>query len=333
MESNSQLEKINNVCLVIIAITAVTMALVFTRQILVPFVISFFIFSILSPFINWFEKKLKVPHFIALSVTILIFLIFFTIIFFFLGSSISEFFQSTTIYKEKVISSYHKISEILSSKGVDIRSFSLVPYFKELPLFSWANNITGSLFSFVGNSALVVVFIIFLILGRNKVEQSNELVEQIQRKIGRYIGTKLITSVSTGLLIMILLGVCRVELAFMFGVVTILLNFIPNIGSLFAVVLPLPIVLLQFGFGWQFYVVLIVSSLIQFAIGNIIEPQMVGESMDLHPIIILIFLMFWGMVWGVPGMFMAVPITAILKIVFSRIETTKKLSELLAGRF
>ena len=57
-----------------------------------------------------------------------------------------------------------------------------------------------------------------------------------------------------------------------------------------------------------------------------------GEHLDLHPVTILLFLMFWGLVWGIAGMFLAVPITAILKIILSRIEQTKPVAELLAGR-
>jgi len=58
-----------------------------------------------------------------------------------------------------------------------------------------------------------------------------------------------------------------------------------------------------------------------------------GESLDLHPVTILLFLMFWGLVWGLPGMFLVVPVTAIIKIILSKIETTRGYSELLAERF
>ena len=144
---------------------------------------------------------------------------------------------------------------------------------------------------------------------------------------------KLIISAATGLLIGMLLLACDIELALMFAILTLLFNFIPNVGSIIATALPLPIVLLQFGMGWQFLTVLIVSMAVQVVIGNVIEPKVLGDSMDLHPITILLFLMFWGLVWGLPGMFLAVPITAILKIVLSRLEPTHGLSELLAGRF
>ncbi len=118
----------------------------------------------------------------------------------------------------------------------------------------------------------------------------------------------------------------------MFAILTVLLNFIPNFGSVIATLLPIPVLLLQYGLGWQTMTVITLLFAIQFCIGNLVEPKMMGESLDLHPVTILLFLMFWGLVWGLPGMFLAVPITAILKIILSRIETTLPLSELLAGR-
>jgi len=158
------------------------------------------------------------------------------------------------------------------------------------------------------------------------------LISQTKSNISRYVATKFLTSLVTGTLVFILLVLFRVEMAFLFAVLTVLFNFIPNIGSIIATVLPIPVILLQFGFGWQLWVVLAVSATIQFTIGNVIEPKLMGERMDMHPITVLLFLMFWGLVWGLPGMFLAVPITAVLKIVLGRIETTQALAELMAGR-
>jgi AI-2 transport protein TqsA len=115
-------------------------------------------------------------------------------------------------------------------------------------------------------------------------------------------------------------------------VLTVLFNFIPTLGSILVTVLPVPVILLQFGFGWQLWVIFAASVLIQVTIGSLLEPKLLGERMDLHPITVLLFLMFWGLVWGLPGMFMAVPITAVIRIVLSRIDATKVLAELMAGR-
>ena len=68
------------------------------------------------------------------------------------------------------------------------------------------------------------------------------------------------------------------------------------------------------------------------AVGNGVEPRLMGEGLDLHPLTILLALIFWGLIWGIVGMLLAAPITAILKIILARFETTKPMSEVLAGR-
>ena len=67
-------------------------------------------------------------------------------------------------------------------------------------------------------------------------------------------------------------------------------------------------------------------------IGNIIEPLIMGDHLDLHPVVILLSLIFWGLIWGITGMLLAAPITAILKIVCDRFKMTRPIAELLAGR-
>jgi AI-2 transport protein TqsA len=78
--------------------------------------------------------------------------------------------------------------------------------------------------------------------------------------------------------------------------------------------------------------VILVPGLVQLVIGNGIEPLIMGEGLDLHPVTVLLALIFWGLLWGVVGMLLAAPMTAVLRIVLGRIETTRPVAELLAGR-
>jgi AI-2 transport protein TqsA len=184
----------------------------------------------------------------------------------------------------------------------------------------------------LSNTFLVVVFTLFLITGESMSEEKHSVIEEIKTNAGKYIQAKLLTSGATALLSYIALVSFNVEMAFMFAILTFLLNFIPNIGSIIAVVLPLPIILLQFGIGFSFIFLAIALVGIQVVIGNILEPKIMGESMGLHPVTILLFLTFWGFIWGVTGMFLSVPITATLKIIFSKFELTKPISELFSGK-
>ena len=122
-------------------------------------------------------------------------------------------------------------------------------------------------------------------------------------------------------------------MAFMFATLTFLLNFIPTIGSIIAVLIPLPIMLLQFGFGSGFFGCLLLLGLIQISIGNVLEPKLMGDSTGLHPVTVLLSLTFWGLLWGVTGMFLSVPIMASLRLIFSKFELTSPIADAFAGDF
>ncbi|MFM1918850.1 MAG: hypothetical protein RLZZ303_484, partial [Candidatus Hydrogenedentota bacterium] len=112
------------------------------------------------------------------------------------------------------------------------------------------------------------------------------------------------------------------------------LNFIPNIGSIIATLLPAPVVFFSADVPTVNAVLAIaIPGCIQFSIGNLIEPKLMGDTLDMHPVVVLLSLIFWGMMWGMAGMFLAVPMTAIVKIVLERIEVTQPAAEVLAGRF
>lgn len=330
---STQYEKINNACLLILAATAVTVALIYTRSILIPFVIAFFIYAILSPVIEGLNTKLKWPRSVVVVLVAVLFIVFITLIGVFIVNSLNGFFRDAAQYKERIVEFVAWVRTTAEGFGYEIQDFSIENYIKKLPFFSVAGNITIAAGSFLGNLLLVIIFVIFLLIGETaSTTDDNNLISQTKSNISRYVATKFLTSLVTGTLVFILLVLFRVEMAFLFAVLTVLFNFIPNIGSIIATVLPIPVILLQFGFGWQLWVVLAVSATIQFTIGNVVEPKLMGERMDMHPITVLLFLMFWGLVWGLPGMFLAVPITAVLKIVLGRIETTQALAELMAGR-
>jgi AI-2 transport protein TqsA len=143
-----------------------------------------------------------------------------------------------------------------------------------------------------------------------------------------------VISIGTGGVFGVTLWLFGVPMALSFGVLAFLLNFIPNIGPIVASLLPIPLVILDpSGNIWWMVSVIAATCSIQLISGNFVEPKLMGDSSDLHPVTILLALMFWGMMWGIIGMFLATPITAAIKIVFERFEPTRQVAELMAGRW
>ena len=151
--------------------------------------------------------------------------------------------------------------------------------------------------------------------------------QDIDQRIKRYLLIKVGLSAVTGILVGGCLAVLGVELALVFGVLAFVLNFIPSVGSIIATLLPLPLVLVNPEHGTlTIALAMALPGLVQLVVGNIIEPKMMGDSLELHPITILLALIFWGMLWGIPGMLLAAPMTAVLRILLSALEITRPCS-------
>ncbi|MHC4121578.1 MAG: AI-2E family transporter [Planctomycetota bacterium] len=199
--------------------------------------------------------------------------------------------------------------------------------------------IASSIKGVIQNGLLVVIFMIFMLAGKGTYKApEGSLWWEVEIRIKRYVITMVVTSGVTGILVGLTLSIIGVQLAgvklgWMFGFLAFMLNFIPNIGSVIATLLPLVVALIDPQLGLVSKVlVLVIPGSIQFVVGNLLQPKMLGESLDLHPIVVLLSLIFFGTIWGIIGMFLAVPITAVVKILLERFGYTRNVADLIAGK-
>jgi AI-2 transport protein TqsA len=162
-------------------------------------------------------------------------------------------------------------------------------------------------------------------------ERIRETVETINNGISCYMRAKVMSSVILALPITVLLLLFGVKFAAAFGLITFLCNFIPYVGSIIAGGSPILFTFLDLPIGWQPVVVAIAIFSWHTASASFIEPTLVGNAVDLSPLVILISLTFWGLCWGIVGMLLAVPLTVAVKIVCSNIDATKGIAELLGN--
>lgn len=325
-------ERITSVCLLILTFIAVAFVLALTKGVLIPFTMALFIATIYAPIMTYFEKKLKLPKIPVLLLSFMAFIIFFSVLTILIVNSIDTFIVGADQYKAQLHDASIQLEKTIQQFGFSIETNQIQNAVKKLPLLNFIKGITSSMLSFASNTFLVTIFALFLLTSESASEHKIQVLEEIKRNTAKYIGTKILSSSATSILVYAVLALFGVELAFMFAILTFLLNFIPNVGSIIAVIITVPIILLQFGLSIHLVSILVLLGLIQLIIGNIIEPKFMGESMGLHPVTILLFLTFWGFIWGIPGMFLSVPITATLKIILSKFEITQGLSDLLAGK-
>ncbi len=329
--------KINTACLILIAVVSLVTALIYTRSILIPLVISIFIYTMITPLIRYLRFRMRFPRWLAIVISATIVLVPLVVAVIFISNSISNFVQTFGIYQAKLLESFNKLADL-------IRSYKIPLPEEMLELKSLQAMLTGpssvNFLKGVGSNAvkvisyfsMVVIFVFFMLLGSGRAKITNTVIREIQNKISAYLYIHIIVSIFTGICVGVVYFSVGLELALMFIVCTIVLNFIPNVGSIIAVLLPMPIALMQFGPTANFWIVLIIPACMQFVIGSIMEPKLLGGGMDLHPVTIIGSLVFWALVWGVPGAFLAVPMTAAVRIILSKLEPTRAFAEILSGR-
>jgi predicted PurR-regulated permease PerM len=161
--------------------------------------------------------------------------------------------------------------------------------------------------------------------------QISSILGNIDDQVRQYLMTKTLISGATGVLTSLVLWILGVDFALLWGFLAFLLNFIPNIGSVISTLLPFSLSLLQFESLTIPVLVLALLGTIQVSMGNVVEPKVMSFSLNLSALVILISLIFWGWLWGIWGMILAVPFTATLKIVFENIEPLRPISVLMSG--
>lgn len=322
-------------CLIFVCFFLGTQALIYTQALLIPFIFAILIYATLRSAARLLESRLRIPSSFALITAMTLGTLVFLGFFYMVTSSVASFLTSAGVYGEKLAQFPIWINERLAPTGFAINQETIRAAVLGMPFAQYARNVTGTVSGVLSNLALVSIFVLFLLLGgrarRTAEAQSVPLVEEMFIKVSGYVGTKLLLSLLTGCLTAIILFGMGVDLALLFSVLTVILNFIPNVGSIVSVLLPVPILLLQFGTTWETALVLVSTTVVQFAIGNVLEPRIMGKSLALHPVVVLLALVFWGLIWGIPGMFLAVPITAIGKMILSLYETTRSLVALFEG--
>lgn len=163
-----------------------------------------------------------------------------------------------------------------------------------------------------------------------RVARIRDVIKAINARIGSYLALKSLLSLLLGAVSWVIMSLFGLEFAALWAVLTGVLNFVPYLGSFFAVLLPVLMAILQFGEPGVIFGVLLALTSVQFVIGNFLDPYVMGSSLNLSPFAILLSLAVWSEIWGIPGAFLAVPITAIMTIVFSEFPGTRPLAVLLS---
>ena len=333
IKTKSLMEKyapVNNVCLMILAASALTAMLVYAKVVLLPFMLAVFISMVSKTIANWLNRKFKLSKAIALTIILILFIAFIFMSVLFISSSIESFIRSANIYSQKLTAALDWLLITLQKFGVKADEALLMEYARDIPIMNMVKAMGSNIFSLFSNAFLVSLFLVFMFMGRP--QNPSPFMAAIEKNISFYLIVKIAVSILAALCVWIVLSLLNAELASMFALLTFLLNFIPNIGPSIATVLPLPVLFLQYGFDWKLILALVLMTAIHFIVGNVLETKWLGKSMDLNPLVVVGSLIFWALVWGVMGALLAVPLTVIFKMFLKRAEVTEPIADFMAGK-
>jgi len=336
MDASNYEQRFQTICLFILSTVAVAFALFWLRPVMLPFILALFFTLVLTPLIDIQMKYVKMPRPLALIVTLTLGIVLLSIFVILVSASVNQLAVNADSYQAQIQQMLDNVTTKLKLErfGVDAQSL-LKPYIKDL-----GENVGGmvvrtinAIVKIFSQGTLVLIFMIFLLLGQSRKGQPPvSFWAESVGPIKRYIAAKVFFSAITGILVGSILTILGVDLALVFGLFAFLLNFIPSVGSIIATLLPLPVVLVSPELSTLSIVLAIaLPGAVQFTIGNVIEPKIIGDSLKIHPVVILMALIFWGMIWGIVGMLLAVPLTAMMKIIFEKSDLTKPMADLLSG--
>jgi len=214
----------------------------------------------------------------------------------------------------------------------------------QVNLQSLLGSLLASLGSIVATAVVVCLYATFLLVERRsfetklanlsddpaRVAQIREVIRTINQRIGSYLALKTLLSLLLGVVSYGVMWLFGLEFAALWAVLAAFLNFVPYVGSVLGVVLPGLMAVVQFEALGPILSLLLALAMVQFVIGNFLDPYVMGNSLNLSPFAILVSLALWSELWGVPGAFLAVPITAIATIVLSAFSGTRPIAVLLS---
>ena len=315
----------------IIAFIASAFAFYYAKTVLIPFVLAMLLKTLITPIIDFQINKLRVYRLVAVPIAIVIVVCFFVIILPPLFNSIRSFLLNASDYQDRVIIFIDFILRWFQEKlNIDLDIMLIEESIKDLPFLDWTSELLGHTAHFFETFFIILVILLFLVIG-DSGKKKTQIWEQIDHSVKKYISTKFIIASVTAVIFGFTYWFLELELAVVFASLTFFLTFIPVFGAVIAIVLPIPVAFIQYTSATPIILIILIPTIAKIIIGDFIEPKLIGSALKLHSVTIILSLIFWGILWGVIGVFLAAPITAIIKISFEKFETTLPFARLLEG--
>ncbi len=326
-----------------VALVALTMGILITGLVygapfLIPIVIAFLITVLLSAGADRL-RRLGLPEPFASLTAAVLFIVLLVAVFNILAGQTDDVARAWPDYVKRFNA---LTTQIFSWVGPELAD-KIRNAVQDIEILGRVPGLLGSAGSLVATVGLVVIYVGFLLYERGRLgpkidklaggpaeaRQIKQALDAITASVRRYLWIKTLLSIVTAGISYGVLRALEVDFAETWALTIFLLNYIPSIGSVLGVVFPALLALIQFDTLWQFLIISTLLAGTQIVIGNVIEPRLMGHSLNLSPFVIIASIAFWGMIWGVIGAFLSVPMTTSFAIVCSQTRSLRWIAILL----
>ena len=332
-------------CLLVLTFIAVTASLYFMRDLITPFALAIFIWLIIDTFARWMDGlSSKFPYWLALTVAILTVVASIVGIILIIADTAGSVANQAPRYGKRLDEIFHWVGGLIGNEDLSIDSF-IVSLELEDKMKSGLAGFASSVQGVLSNLATIAIYVAFLFAAQStfpkKMDdlfpdragraQASKVFVRIRSSVEKYIGVQTIISLMQTVISYIIMAALGLENALFWALVIFILNYIPIVGGLAAIVLPVAFGLVQFETLTP--IIILAGGLFgaQFIIGNTIQPKMMGDSMNLSALVVVLSLTLWYALWGGVGAFLSAPLTVIIMIILAQFPTTRWIAVLLSA--
>jgi AI-2 transport protein TqsA len=310
-----------------------------SSQVVIILFLAIFISSIFSTLLKVLQKK-HIPRLFSYFIILLIVISIGLMLAYVINISLNDFLTNLPTYEEKLKNTILNLLHLAQDTGIQIDKDKIMGALNFNSFFGFTTNILGSIGTFLSKFLLVVIGVAFILAESKSFQTKLKVIFKNNAKklehfnlfsfnIQKYFVVKSFTSFLTGFIITIVLSLLGVDYPILWGVIAMLFNFVPVVGSIIASIPAILLTFMNLDINITIWVI-VLYVIINVSISNILEPKLMGKELGLSPLVIFFSLIFWGYILGLVGMFLAVPITMTLKIAFDSNTSTHWLGILMS---
>lgn len=327
----------------LITIGSALTLIVVGKDYLMPIFMALVVWYLVNAF-NQLIRKIPGGHLVPQTISLGVSLLIIGLTLYAVGDAIVETIQGFVVDSQKYIPRINaQIANFYDRFGLldppTIEALRL-----QSRVWSYSAEVLNGLTDFARGLFLVLLYVLFFlieqgafgkkmaVLGYN-LEEHNRLsviLRDINEAMRTYLGVKTFTSLLTALLSYLVFYFIGVDFPVFWAFLIFLFNYVPTIGSIAATTLPALLALVQFDTLTPFLVIILGVSAIQVLVGNILEPRLMGDILNISPLVVVLSLILWSILWGVVGMLLSVPITVAIIIICAQFPTTRNVAILLS---